>query len=98
MYWCQQAFRWGCRLSFRSVGALGGMNTRAKGLAVFGSFVDSLKQKSSLRIQSLKKAGQLSGYKGCRKAFSEAQGTYAGNVRSKIEEAASNKAVTSPMK
>jgi glutamate dehydrogenase/leucine dehydrogenase len=62
------------------------MNTKAMGLAVFGSFVDSLKQKSSLRIQSLKKAGQLSGYKGCRKAFSEAQGTYAGNVRSKIEE------------
>ncbi len=48
------------------------MNTRTKGLAVFGSFVDSLKQKSSLRIQSLEKAGQLSGYKGCRKAFSEA--------------------------
>jgi hypothetical protein len=31
------------------------MKTRVKGLAVFGSFVDSLKQKSNLRIQSLRK-------------------------------------------
>ena len=65
-----------------------GLNVRTRGLAIFGSFIDSLQQKPGLRIQSLKETVSCLTNKVPNKAFSEAQEdlTYTGQVRRKIEE------------
>lgn len=76
------------KVSRCSLGEGRGLNVRTRGLAIFGSFVDSLQQKSSLWIQSLKETVSFLNNKVFDKAFSEAQEdlTYTGQVRRKIEE------------
>jgi hypothetical protein len=74
------------------------MKIRIKGLAIFGSFVDNLKQKSNLRIQSLRKQVRFPDTTAAEKPSLRPRGLTLARSAARLKKAASNKAISSPMK